>query len=62
LLRWTVGLSGQSVTVAGTDGLYIDTDEGRALVFQKGPYLIAIQGPSGSAVPTLVDLAGRLQV
>jgi hypothetical protein len=61
-LRWTVGLSGQSVTVAGTDGLYVDTDQGRALVFQKGPYLIAIQGPSGSAVPTLVDLAGRLQV
>jgi hypothetical protein len=61
-LRWTVGLSGQSVTVAGTDGLYIDTDQGRALVFQKGPYLIAIQGPSGSDVPSLVDLANRFQV
>ncbi len=61
-LRWTVGLGGQSVTVSGTDGLYADTNEGRVLVFQKGPYLIAIQGPSGSAVPTLVDLAGRLQV
>ena len=61
-LRWTVGLGGQSVTVAGAEGLYVDTDQGRALVFQKGPYLIAIQGPTGSAVPTLVDLAGRLQV
>ena len=62
-LRFTVGLGGmQSVSVSGTSGLYGDVDQGRVLVFQKGPYLIAVQGPTGGQLTSFTDLADRLQV
>jgi hypothetical protein len=63
LARSVLGLSGaQTVTVRDVDGLYMDQDGTKILVFQKGPYLIFLSGPSGTAVDRLVLLGNQFQV
>ena len=61
-LSWTVGLSGQSISLKHGDGIYADTDDGRALIFQKGPYLIFVLAPSGTSTDKLVVLGNGFQV
>ncbi|HYE65624.1 MAG TPA: DUF5684 domain-containing protein [Pyrinomonadaceae bacterium] len=62
-VKWTLGLGSQeSVTVRGETGLYLNTDEGRVLIFQRGPYLIGIRGPAGASVNDLVALGNGVQV
>jgi hypothetical protein len=63
LARGALGLGGaQSVTVRDVNGLYLDQEGMRILVFQKGPYLIFLSGPSGTAVDRLVALGNQFQV
>jgi len=54
LARSALGLGGaQSTTTLDFNGLYLDQ---RIIVFQKGPYLIFLSGPSGTAIDRLVGL------
>jgi hypothetical protein len=63
MLRWTVGLGGmQSVSVGGSGGLYTNTDEGRVLAFQKGPYLVLLKGPSSAPLERMTEFAGKFQM
>ncbi|HEY6801985.1 MAG TPA: hypothetical protein VI306_00270 [Pyrinomonadaceae bacterium] len=63
LARSVLGLSGaQTVEVRDVNGLYMDQDGMRILVFQKGPYLIFLSGPAGTAVDRLVLLGNQFQV
>ena len=62
-LRWTVGFgSTGSVTVKDEDGLYADTDEGRILIFQRGPYLISVRAPAGTPIENVVAVGNTIQV
>lgn len=61
-LNWTIGLSGQSISLENVDGVYADTDEGRALIFQKGPYLIFVLAPAATPTDKLVSLGSGFQV
>lgn len=62
LLSWTVGLGGQSISLKHGGGIYADTGDGRALIFQKGPYLIFILAPAATATDKLVLLGDGFQV
>ena len=63
LARSALGLGGaQSTTVRDVNGLYLDQDGMRILVFQKGPYLIFLSSPSGTAIDRLVGLGNQFQV
>ena len=63
LARSALGLSGaQSTTVRDVDALYLDQEGKRILVFQKGPYLIFLSGPSGATVDRMVALGNGFQV
>jgi hypothetical protein len=63
LARSALGLGGaQSITVRDVNGLYLDQEGMRILVFQKGPYLIFLSGPSGTAIDRLVGLGNQFQV
>jgi hypothetical protein len=63
LARGALGLSGsQSTTVREVDGLYIDQDGQRILIFQKGPYLMVLGSPSSVPVERLVALGNQFQV
>ena len=61
-LSWTVGLNGQSVSLKHGGGIYADTGDGRALIFQKGPYLIFVLAPAATATDKLVSLGDGFQV
>jgi hypothetical protein len=63
LARSALGLSGaQTTTVREVDALYLDQDGKRIMIFQKGPYLIFLSGPSGSSVDRFVALGNKIQV
>lgn len=63
LARSALGLGGaQSTTVRDVDALYLDQDGKRILIFQKGPYLIILSGPSGASADRLVALGNGFQV
>src|SRR5260370_13246193 len=63
LARSALGLSGaQSTTVRDVNGVYLDQEGKRILVFQKGPYLIFLSGPSAATVERLVALGNQFQV
>ena len=63
LARGALGLGGaQSTTVRDVDALYLNQDGTRILVFQKGPYLIALSGPDSASSDLLVGLGNLFQV
>jgi hypothetical protein len=63
LARSALGLSGaQTTTVREVDALYLDQEGKRIMIFQKGPYLIFLSGPSGSSVDRFVALGNQIQV
>ncbi len=61
-LSWTVGLSGQSISLKHGDGIYADIGDGRALIFQKGPYLIVVLAPAATGAEKLVSFGDGFQV
>jgi len=63
LARGALGLSGsQSTTVREVDALYLDQDGKRILIFQKGPYLVVLGGPSAVPLDRLVALGNQFQL
>jgi len=63
LAKGVLGLSGsQSTTVSGVDALYMDQDGKRILIFQKGPYLVILGGPTAAPVDKLVALGNEFQL
>lgn len=63
LARSALGLGGgKATTVREVNGIYLDQEGMRILVFQKGPYLIFLSGPSGSSMDQLVALGNQFQV
>ena len=63
LARSALGLGGgQTTTVREVDAVYLDQDGKRIMIFQKGPYLIFLSGPSGSSVDRFVALGNQIQV
>jgi hypothetical protein len=63
LARGALGLGGaQSTTVREVDGLYLNQEGKRLLVFQKGPYLIFLSGPDAASQERLVALGNQFQV
>ena len=63
LARGALGLSGaQTTTVRDVDGLYVEQEGKRILVFQKGPYLIFLSAPSSSPLDRLIALGNQFQV
>ena len=63
LARGALGLGGaQTTTVREVDALYLNQDNKRILIFQKGPYLILLSGPGAASVDRLVALGNQIQV
>ena len=63
LARGALGLGGaQSTPVREVDGLYLNQEGKRLLIFQKGPYLIFLTGPAGATQERLVALGNQFQV
>jgi hypothetical protein len=63
LARGALGLGGaQTITVRDVNGLYLEQEGRRLLVFQKGPYLIFLSGPSAATADRLVALGNQFQV
>jgi hypothetical protein len=63
LARGALGLGGaQTITVRDVNGLYLEQEGKRLLVFQKGPYLIFLSGPSAATADRLVVLGNQFQV
>jgi cytoskeletal protein RodZ len=63
LARSALGLGGaQSTTVRDVTGVYLEQEGMQILVFQKGPYLIFLTGPSGTPMDRLVNLGNQFQV
>jgi hypothetical protein len=63
LARGALGLGGaESVTVRDVNGVYLNQDGSRILVFQKGPYLIFLSGPGSASTDRLVALGNTIQV
>ena len=63
LARGALGLSGgETTTVRDVDGVYLNQEGKRILLFQKGPYLIFLSGPGGASVDRLVALGNQIQV
>lgn len=63
LARGALGLGGaQTTTVREVDGLYLNQEGKRLLIFQKGPYLIFLSGPDAATQERLVALGNRFQV
>jgi hypothetical protein len=63
LVRVWLGLAGaKTISVRGVSGFYINQEGMTLLVYQKGPYIIALTGPTGATSEGLVDLGNLFQV
>lgn len=63
LARSALGLSGaQTTTVRDVDAVYMNQEGKRIMVFQKGPYLIFLSGPSTAGVDRFIALGNQFQV
>jgi hypothetical protein len=63
LAKWTVGSMGfQPTTAHGEDAYYGDQDGKRYLFYQRGPYFIIIQGPTGADLSQFQSFADGFQV
>lgn len=63
LARGALGLGGATTTtVREVDGVYLNQDGTRLLVFQKGPYIIVLTGPDSASSDRLVGLGNLFQV
>ena len=63
VLRGLGGLgSAQHVTVHGVDGLMMSEGGDSYIIFQRGPYICLLNGPSGGASGTLTQLGDALQM
>jgi zinc-ribbon domain len=63
LLRGALGLGGGSTTtVRDVDGIYLNQEGKRVMLFQKGPYLIFMSGPTSAPVDRFVALGNQIQV
>jgi hypothetical protein len=63
ILRSALGLGGaKSTTVRNVEGLYLDQEGIRILIFQKGPYLIFLSGPADGPIQRMLALGDQFQV
>ncbi len=63
LTRTWLGLAGaRGTTVRDVTAVYVSQEGMSVLVFQKGPYIIALTGPSGETSDRLVGLGNLFQV
>ncbi|HKP35976.1 MAG TPA: zinc ribbon domain-containing protein [Pyrinomonadaceae bacterium] len=63
LARSALGLGGgETTTVRDVDGIYLNQEGKRIMLFQKGPYLIFMSGPAGAPVDRFVTLGNQIQV
>ena len=63
LARAALGLSGaEKVTVRDVDALYMNQEGKRIMVFQKGPYLVFLSGPTNAPVDRMVALGNQIQI
>ena len=63
LARAWLGVGGaRSTTVRDVTGVYLSQEGTSVLVFQKGPYIIALTGPNTATSEKLVDLGNLFQV
>jgi ribosomal protein L40E len=63
LARGALGLGGgETTTVRDVDGIYLNQEGKRIMLFQKGPYLVFLSGPAGAPVDRFVALGNQIQV
>jgi hypothetical protein len=63
LARSALGLGGGSTTtVRDVEGIYLNQEGKRVMLFQKGPYLIFMSGPTSAPVDRFVALGNQIQV
>jgi len=63
LARSALGLGGGSTTtVRDVDGAYLNQEGKRLMLFQKGPYLIFMSGPTSAPLDRFVALGNQIQV
>jgi hypothetical protein len=62
LLKWTVGFQMIGVQVGNSPGLTVQVDEGQILLFQKGPYFVAIMAPPNNGMEFTLTFAQSLQI
>lgn len=63
LARSALGIGGgETTTVREVTGIHLNQDGKRIMLFQKGPYLILLSGPTGAPVDRFVALGNRIQV
>lgn len=63
LARSALGLGGgETTTVRDVDGIYLTQEGKRILLFQKGPYLIFMSGPTSASLDRFVALGNKIQV
>lgn len=62
LLNWTVGFQMVGVQVDTVAGLTVETDDGQILLFQRGPYVVAVVAPPDTTMELILLFAGSLQI
>lgn len=63
LARSALGLSGgETTTVRDVDAIYLNQEGKRIMLFQKGPYLIFMSGPTTAPIDRFVGLGNQIQV
>lgn len=63
LARSALGLGGGSTTtVRDVNGIYLNQEGKRVMLFQKGPYLIFMSGPTSAPLDRFVALGNQIQI